>query len=128
VRAAAGGGSEVVATGPTSSGPCIITVTVAFANSSALTATATITVVGMTSLAVAALDYNTIALPHPLMHSQLRAGDSLVLLKCDATNYEQVITYILLISKHAAQHIKALSMRDMSALSCHSFNRTEEIP
>jgi hypothetical protein len=44
----------------------------------------------MTSLAVAALDFNSIALPQPLLHSQLLAGDSLVLLKCDATNYEQV--------------------------------------
>jgi hypothetical protein len=92
-HAAAGGGSEVVATGPTASGPCVITATVAFANSSTLTANATITVVGMTSLAVAALDFNTIALPQPLLHSQLLAGDSLVLLKCDATNYEQVCVH-----------------------------------
>lgn len=90
VSAAADGSSEVAATGPTAAGPCVITATVAFANSSTLTATATISVVGMTSLAVAALDYNTIALPQPLLHSQLLAGDSLVLLKCDATNYEQV--------------------------------------
>jgi hypothetical protein len=88
--AATDGSFEVVATGPTAAGQCVITATVSFANSSALTATATITVVGMTSLAVAALDYNTIALPQPLLNSQLLAGDSLVLLKCDATNYEQV--------------------------------------
>jgi hypothetical protein len=90
VVAAGDGSSEVVATGPTAAGTCVITATVAFANSSALTASATITVVGMTSLALATLDFNTIALPQPLLNSQLLAGDSLVLLKCDATNYAQV--------------------------------------
>lgn len=84
------GSSYVAVTGAAVSGACRITAAVRFANSSTLTASATVTVVAMTELAIAALDVNTIALPQPLQSSQLVSGDSLVLLKCDARNYEQV--------------------------------------
>jgi hypothetical protein len=75
----------------------------------------------MTSLAVAALDFNTIALPQPLLHSQLLAGDSLVLLKCDATNYEQVCVHKLQQCEddHVLHHLQDTSalLRDCCMLS-----------
>ena len=93
--AVTGGGSQVVATGRSVSGSCDITATIAFANgSTSLSATLTVLVVGLTELQLYALGPNAVVLPQPLPPPPAsRLRDALVLLKCDARNYDQVCAH-----------------------------------
>lgn len=83
------GGYQVVATGSTP-GVCEITATVTFPNRVPLTASTQVEIVTMTGLEVAALGVNTLVLPESLANNQLLRDDSLLLLKCDARNYDTV--------------------------------------
>eukprot|EP00879_Flechtneria_rotunda_P000373 GHRR01000465.1.p1 GENE.GHRR01000465.1~~GHRR01000465.1.p1 ORF type:complete len:1109 (+),score=342.16 GHRR01000465.1:4020-7346(+) len=95
VIAAPGGGSQVVATGPSAFGTCAVSATVTFQNNAPLTAVTSVLVVGMTGLAVAPLGVNTISLPQPVPAGSLLATDALTLLKCDARNYDQRTVWTL---------------------------------
>jgi hypothetical protein len=73
------------------SGSCVIIATVTFGGSTApLTATTSVSLVGLSRLAVYALPPGVAAVPLPPPAASLVVGDSMVLLRCDATNYDQV--------------------------------------
>jgi hypothetical protein len=91
---APGGGFQVVASAPASSsvsGSCTITATASFGGSAPpLTATTSVSLVGLSQLAVVALGPGVAAVPALPPGGGTVLGDELVLLKCDATNYDQV--------------------------------------
>eukprot|EP00775_Hariotina_reticulata_P010661 gene10661-10820_t len=95
VAAVPGGGGlqQVIATGRSVSGSCDITAAVVFPSnitSKPITAVTTVLVVGLTQLEMYVGGANAVSLPQPLPPAGMPlAHESLVLLKCDARNYEQ---------------------------------------
>jgi hypothetical protein len=84
----------VIATGRSVAGSCDITAAVAFPSnvtSKPITAVTTVLVVGLTQLELYLGGANAVILPQPLPPASMQlAHESLVLLKCDGRNYEQV--------------------------------------
>lgn len=73
------------------SGSCTITATITFQGPTApLTATTSVTLVGLTHLAVYALEPDVAAVPAAPPAGGLVAADELVLLQCAADSYDQV--------------------------------------